>query len=74
MPEHKFTNSLIKETSPYLLQHDRNPVNWHAWNKETLALAKKENKLLLAVRVPVCQERGLSKFCKCLLGRCRMAL
>lgn len=47
MPEHKFTNSLINETSPYLLQHAHNPVNWHAWNKETLALAKKENKLLL---------------------------
>ena len=47
MPEHKFTNSLIKETSPYLLQHANNPVNWFAWNKETLTLAKKENKLLL---------------------------
>src|SRR5680860_638179 len=47
MPEHNFTNSLIKETSPYLLQHAHNPVNWYAWNKETLALAKKENKLLL---------------------------
>ncbi|MGV8947069.1 MAG: thioredoxin domain-containing protein [Lutibacter sp.] len=47
MPDHKFTNSLIKETSPYLLQHAHNPVNWYAWNKETLELAKKENKLLL---------------------------
>ncbi|MEN8123859.1 MAG: thioredoxin domain-containing protein [Bacteroidota bacterium] len=48
MPErHKFTNDLIHETSPYLLQHAHNPVNWHAWNKETLALAKKENKMLL---------------------------
>ena len=44
---HKFTNDLIKETSPYLLQHAHNPVNWHAWNEETLALAKKENKLIL---------------------------
>jgi uncharacterized protein YyaL (SSP411 family) len=44
---HKYTNDLIKETSPYLLQHAHNPVNWHAWNKETLALAKKENKLIL---------------------------
>jgi hypothetical protein len=43
----KFTNNLIKETSPYLLQHAHNPVNWYAWNNETLALAKKENKLLL---------------------------
>ncbi len=44
---HQFTNDLIKETSPYLLQHAHNPVNWHAWNDETLALAKKENKLIL---------------------------
>ncbi len=47
MSNHKFTNSLIKETSPYLLQHAHNPVNWYAWNNEALALAKKENKLLL---------------------------
>ena len=47
MPQHKFTNDLSKETSPYLLQHAHNPVNWHAWNDETLALAKKENKLIL---------------------------
>ncbi len=45
--EHEFTNDLINETSPYLLQHAHNPVNWHAWNEETLELAKKENKLLL---------------------------
>jgi len=45
--EHKFTNNLIRETSPYLLQHAHNPVNWYAWNNESLALAKKENKLLL---------------------------
>ncbi len=43
----KYTNSLIHETSPYLLQHAHNPVNWKAWNKETLELAKKENKLLI---------------------------
>ena len=41
------TNDLIHETSPYLLQHAHNPVNWKAWNKETLELAKKENKLLI---------------------------
>ena len=40
-------NNLIKESSPYLLQHANNPVNWYAWNDETLALAKKENKLIL---------------------------
>ena len=45
--EHKYTNSLVNETSPYLLQHAHNPVNWHPWNEETLAKAKKEDKLLL---------------------------
>jgi len=45
--QHKFTNELIHETSPYLLQHAHNPVNWRAWNKETIEIAKKENKLLL---------------------------
>jgi uncharacterized protein YyaL (SSP411 family) len=43
----KTSNALIHETSPYLLQHAYNPVNWKAWNSETLALAKKENKLLI---------------------------
>lgn len=41
------SNDLIHETSPYLLQHAYNPVNWKAWNNETLALANKENKLLI---------------------------
>ncbi len=43
----QYTNDLINETSPYLLQHAHNPVNWHAWNDETLELAQKENKLIL---------------------------
>jgi len=47
MKNHKFTNDLIHESSPYLLQHAHNPVNWKAWNQETLDLAKKENKLIL---------------------------
>ena len=45
--DHKHTNDLINETSPYLLQHANNPVNWKAWNDETLALAKKENKPII---------------------------
>jgi uncharacterized protein len=45
--EYKYTNLLINETSPYLLQHAHNPVEWHPWNEKTLALAKKENKPLL---------------------------
>ena len=42
MQKHKFTNSLISETSPYLLQHAHNPVNWYAWNDETLSLLKEK--------------------------------
>ncbi len=47
MSEHKIPNALIYESSPYLLQHAYNPVQWHAWNDETLAKAQKQNKLLL---------------------------
>ena len=47
MGSSKASNALIHETSPYLLQHAYNPVNWKAWNSETLALAKKENKLII---------------------------
>lgn len=43
----KYTNSLIHETSPYLLQHAHNPVSWYAWNDESLEKAKKEDKLIL---------------------------
>ena len=43
----KFKNQLIYETSPYLLQHAYNPVNWYPWNKEALELAKKQNKMLI---------------------------
>ncbi len=44
---HKYTNELINETSPYLLQHAHNPVNWMPWNDKTLEIAKNENKLIL---------------------------
>jgi len=40
-------NSLINETSPYLLQHAYNPVNWLPWNDESLEKAKNENKMIL---------------------------
>ena len=43
----KMSNNLIKETSPYLLQHAYNPVNWNPWNKKYLEKAKKENKLVV---------------------------
>ncbi len=43
----KKANSLIDETSPYLLQHAYNPVNWVPWSKEIFDRAKKEDKLIL---------------------------
>ena len=43
----KYTNDLIHESSPYLLQHAHNPVNWKAWNDEVLDEAKEKNRLLL---------------------------
>ena len=45
--QHQYTNELINETSPYLLQHAHNPVNWRAWNSETLQKAKEEKKLMV---------------------------
>ncbi len=44
---HKYTNDLINESSPYLLQHAHNPVNWFAWDDDALTLAKKQNKLII---------------------------
>jgi uncharacterized protein YyaL (SSP411 family) len=44
---HQYTNDLINETSPYLLQHAHNPVNWNAWHDEVLAKAIAQNKLIL---------------------------
>ena len=40
----KFTNRLINENSPYLLQHANNPVDWHPWGESALKKAKRENK------------------------------
>lgn len=45
--KYPYTNALIHESSPYLLMHAHNPVNWYPWSKEALAKAKKENKLLI---------------------------
>ena len=43
---YKYTNELIHEDSPYLLQHAHNPVNWMPWSKKAFEKAKKENKLI----------------------------
>ena len=44
---YKYTNNLIHESSPYLLQHAHNPVDWHPWGNKALKLAKNNNKLLI---------------------------
>ncbi len=43
----KYTNNLINETSPYLLQHAHNPVDWYAWGEEAFARAQAEDKPVL---------------------------
>ncbi|OGL43075.1 MAG: thioredoxin [Candidatus Schekmanbacteria bacterium GWA2_38_11] len=51
----KFSNRLINETSPYLLQHAHNPVDWCPWGEEALTRAKRENKpILLSIGYSAC--------------------
>jgi uncharacterized protein YyaL (SSP411 family) len=47
MTKRPYTNALIHENSPYLLQHAKNPVNWYPWGEEALEKAKRENKMLI---------------------------
>ena len=42
------TNQLINETSPYLLQHAHNPVDWYPWGDEAFERAKAEDKPVLS--------------------------
>ena len=52
---HRHTNKLINETSPYLLQHAHNPVDWYPWGEEALSRSKAENKpILLSVGYSAC--------------------
>jgi uncharacterized protein YyaL (SSP411 family) len=56
-PEDKppYTNRLIHEKSPYLLQHAHNPVDWYPWSEEAFAKARKENKpIFLSVGYSTC--------------------
>ena len=51
----KHTNRLSNETSPYLLQHAHNPVDWYPWGEEALARAKREDKpILLSIGYSAC--------------------
>jgi len=48
-------NHLVNETSPYLLQHADNPVDWYPWGEEALAKARQENKpILLSIGYSAC--------------------
>ena len=52
-PQH--TNQLIHETSPYLLQHAHNPVDWRPWGPEALRLARERNKpIFLSIGYAAC--------------------
>jgi len=52
---YKHTNRLIDETSPYLLQHAHNPVDWHPWGSEAFDQARKEDKpIFLSIGYSTC--------------------
>src|SRR3954470_5230109 len=52
---HKFTNRLAQESSPYLLQHAHNPVDWHPWGREAFDKARRENKpIFLSIGYSTC--------------------
>lgn len=55
MTEHKHTNKLLNEKSPYLLQHAHNPVDWYPWSVEAFERAKKEDKpIFLSIGYSTC--------------------
>ena len=55
MPEHKHTNRLIDSSSPYLLQHAHNPVDWYPWCDEALQRAKDEDRpIFLSIGYSAC--------------------
>jgi uncharacterized protein YyaL (SSP411 family) len=55
MTDHPHTNRLIDETSPYLLQHAHNPVDWYAWGEEAFARAREEEKpIFLSIGYSAC--------------------
>ena len=55
MTENRHTNNLINETSPYLLQHAHNPVDWYPWGEAALAKARTEDKpILLSIGYSAC--------------------
>lgn len=54
-PFERYTNRLSLETSPYLLQHQHNPVDWYPWGEEAFEKARRENKpLLISIGYSAC--------------------
>jgi uncharacterized protein YyaL (SSP411 family) len=52
---HRYTNRLADETSPYLLQHAHNPVDWYPWGSEALERAKREDRpIFLSIGYSAC--------------------
>ncbi len=52
---HKHTNRLAEATSPYLLQHAHNPVDWYEWGPEAVEKAKREDKpIFLSIGYAAC--------------------
>jgi len=55
MAKHRHTNRLAGETSPYLLQHAHNPVDWYPWGEEALERARAEDRpILLSIGYSAC--------------------
>lgn len=55
MPDHEYSNHLINEKSPYLLQHAHNPVNWYPWGEEAFSEAQAKDKpIFLSIGYSTC--------------------
>ncbi|MBC24025.1 MAG: hypothetical protein CMJ32_08950, partial [Phycisphaerae bacterium] len=52
---HEHTNRLVNETSPYLLQHAHNPVDWYPWSDEAIEAARSEDRpIFLSIGYSTC--------------------
>src|SRR5262249_61440013 len=52
---HSHTNRLAREKSPYLLQHQFNPVDWYAWGQDAFSKARRENRpIFLSIGYSTC--------------------
>jgi hypothetical protein len=65
-PRH--TNRLISETSPYLLQHAHNPVDWYPWGEEALRRARLAAVVALVLTQAVVRGLPVRSWLNCLFG------